>query len=198
MLLTGVHSLGFSNYQEYLNEWKSSLNLCKPSMHAFFELAFHKHTEERLWFDLNEWKKALQGAGWNTVVLTLDYAKRHPLYKTFRTVFVEAHHSTKPCDQMCFYRWLAMASTSDGGWMSDYDTYPLNMHQNYEHGFDLPNNGSFTSNLYFIPNLISGSKSEWNRMASLLLANHKRHTHGFWSNMLGLQDIIQIDPSTHK
>jgi len=100
-------------------------------------------------------------------------------------------------DQMCFYRWLAMGSTSDGGWMSDFDTYPLNLYHNTDYSYNLPNNGSFTSNFHFVPNLISGSKLEWNRMIDLILNSYKNHAHEFWSDMYALQEIIKEDPNAY-
>merc|ERR1711862_560403 len=170
---------------------KSSLDKCKPTMHTFFQLAYDDNAQKQLLLEVESWKNAWIEAGWNPVILTLADAKRHPLYEDFATAFKEAKYQTSLYDQMCFYRWLAMAGTIDGGWMSDYDTYPLQLHHNINYMYSLPNNGTFTSTNWFVPNLISGSKDEWNRMAKLLLINYKNHADLFWSDMLALHDIIE-------
>ncbi|CAE7946029.1 gly-3 [Symbiodinium sp. KB8] len=48
-----------------------------------------------------------------------------------------------------------------GGWLSDFDTLPTFL----DPEFGLPNEGSFTCYQTFIPGLLSGSGSEWRRMA---------------------------------
>lgn len=83
-----------------------------------------------------------------------------------------------------------MAAT-DGGWMSDYDTYPLYSNP-YKDGFDLPNNGRFTCFQVHVPCLVSGSKSEWNRVTELLMFSYQMHSHEFWSDMLALESIKKM------
>ena len=48
-----------------------------------------------------------------------------------------------------------------GGWLSDFDTLPTFL----DPEFGLPNGGNFTCYQTFIPGLLSGSGSEWRRMA---------------------------------
>merc|ERR1719469_1440902 len=79
-----------------------------------------------------------------------------------------------------------MASLDNGGWMSDYDTFPLQIRHTLTR---LPNNGRFTSNQRHVPSLISGSQPEWNRMVKLLFASYQSHTNTFWSDMRALEDI---------
>ena len=55
--------------------------------------------------------------------------------------------------------------------MADYDTFPLNLPPTHT----LPNNGHFTCHANFIPNLVSGSVSEWNRMAKLIMWAFRRN-----------------------
>ena len=54
-LISGVHSLGFSNLREYLKELQFILNTCKPTMHTFFELAYNEHNEKSFLIELEEW-----------------------------------------------------------------------------------------------------------------------------------------------
>lgn len=175
----------------YYNAVKSSLaslsDKCGiPKMHTFFEPAYRKH--DRLLTELEAWKKAWSNAGWKPVVLTMEDAKRHPNFERFNIAFEEAEYKTSKYDRMCFYRWLAMASTSNGGWMSDYDTYPLFSNPK-NHGIQLPNGGKFTCYANHVPCLISGSLSEWQRMSELLLFSYQMHTKEFWSDMLALEEI---------
>ena len=67
--------------------------------------------------------------------------------------------------------------------MADYDTFPINLPADHI----LPNNGKFTGHAKYIPNLVSGSASEWNRMVGLLFHAFSRHNHKanteFYSDM---------------
>ena len=74
--------------------------------------------------------------------------------------------------------------------MSDIDTYPL--HSNpYNDGFILPNDGKFTCYDRFVPSLVSGSKSEWERMSQLMLSNYLSHSKSkiHWSDMFAMREI---------
>lgn len=190
-LMTGVRSLGYYNHHDFYKGLKLSLNQCKPTMHTFFELAYGDGPKKRLLLEVEEWKTAWESAGWNPIILTLADAKRHPIYASFATAFKEAKYKTSLYDQMCFYRWLAMATFPGGGWMSDFDTYPLHLYQNNKYKYNLQNDGNFTSNAYFIPNLISGSGREWNRMVKLLFYSYRNNSDRYWSDMLALQEIIR-------
>lgn len=155
-----------------------------PVMHTFFEPAFNKY--DNLLVELGEWRKAWENAGWKTVVLTMKDAKRHPLFDKFRNAFDAAKSEVSEYNRMCFFRWLAMA-TSGGGWMSDYDTFPL--YSNPSENIALPNNGFFTSFQKHVPALVVGSPSEWDRMSKLLYESYLDHTHEFWSDMLALKEV---------
>lgn len=63
------------------------------------------------------WKKSWSHYGWNPIILSLEDAKKHPLYeeyynivKTFPTV------NPKTYELYCFLRWLSFAN--QGGWIS--------------------------------------------------------------------------------
>lgn len=55
-----------------------------------------------------------------------------------------------------------------GGWMSDYDTVPLNMNAE-DFGKELPNDGRFTTYQRHVPSLIVGNNEEWKRVSQALL-----------------------------
>jgi len=142
----------------FLNDWRSQCG--RPVMHTFFHaISPDTHDLLRLWKD--EWTRA----GFNPVVLTLDDAKRHPDFEEVETKMALLH-GKRDYNALCFYRWLAMAA-SGGGWMSDYDTFPMNFP--IEVALKLPNGGMFTSYQRHIPALMSGSEDEWNRVSKLVI-----------------------------
>lgn len=165
-----------------------SLEKCKPTIHTFFELD-DKLPLKTLWTQLDEWILAWKEAGWNTVVLNLNDAKKHPLYEKFRQAFDNAPFKISKNNQMTFYRWLAMATLIDGGWMSDYDNFPLNLH--HYASCHLHNNGIITTNEGHIPSLASGSKSEWERMSQLLLSSYQLNHNIYWNDVSALEDIYK-------
>merc|ERR1712157_517036 len=155
----------------------------RPKMHTFFTPVSAKPD-----LDLLEvWKKTWEDAGWEPVVLTLDDARGHPDYRSFIAALEMAEHKLKDYDRMCFLRWLAMAN-SGGGWMSDYDTFPLFSRAKLD-GNNLPNDGQFTCYSRHVPNLVSGSEEEWSRMVQLLYYSYKLHPDVFWSDMLALLEV---------
>jgi len=82
---------------------------------------------------------------WEPVVLTHLDAKRNPLYGDFIKAF-DNNNTTEHLNiynQHCYFRWLAMGA-SGGGYMSDFDTFPLHSDQVY-YGDHLPYGGKFTS-----------------------------------------------------
>ena len=124
----------------------------RPMMHTFYENS--DVGEDDL---LEYWKEAWNEAGWDTVVLTMEDAKKHPYYDEMFSVIDPIWGMTY--NGLCFYRWLAMAA-SGGGWMSDYDLFPTNFPK--EEGFmdSLPNRGDFTSFYGHVPSLMSGREDE--------------------------------------
>lgn len=95
-------------------------------------------------------------------------------------------------NQLCFLRWLAMASVG-GGFMCDYDVFPLSQAPSME----LPFEGNFTvysvvkgSETAGIPCLMSGRTDEWTRMALAIQQNGLAHTNEtMWSDMFALIDM---------
>jgi len=151
----------------------------KPIMYTFYEKVGGVGEDDLI----QVWKDEWQAIGFDTQILTMEDAKKHPLYDEMETAVRPIFGSSY--NAFCFYRWLAMASTG-GGWMSDYDTFPTNFP--IEEATKLPNDGTLTSFELHVPSLISGTKEEWTRTCKLLIEAIPR-TKGFASDMLVFKTI---------
>ncbi len=153
----------------------------KPVIHTFFE-PFRSTENDPM---IDTWKEEWEKSGWKTKVLTLDDAKKHPNFEAMEKVVTEVF-PTDIYNQLCFYRYLAMAMNG-GGWMSDYDTFPTNFPM--EEGNTMPNEGQFTSFQAHVPALISASADEWSRIASLMIERLPNADADFKSDMYVLKEI---------
>lgn len=153
----------------------------KPVMHTFYARIdpekFHKYTGMSDEADsqlILAWKAAWEATGWETRILTLDDAKLHPDYDKFDKLLDLEKVPFGYYDKLCFMRWLAMAAVG-GGWMSDYDTFPLRRVVFQDNVNEMPYGGRLT--LYDrvkaggVPSVVSGSRKEWDRLAHLILYN---------------------------
>jgi len=134
----------------------------RPIMHTFFHKVKRMTTEDET---LKVWREEWGNAGFETVVLTLDDAKKHPDFEEIEKL-MKPLFGSEGYNALCFYRWMAMAVVG-GGWMSDHDTLPLNFP--IDEGLHLPNAGNFTSFQTYVPSLMSGTEEEWNRVFKLLI-----------------------------
>lgn len=151
----------------------------KPVIHTFFQPIKGPDPMLAVWKE--EWEKA----GWKTKVLTLDDAMKHPFFETMQKVVTDVFDKDT-YNQLCFYRYLAMA-VEGGGWMSDYDTFPTNFPM--EEGTVLPNEGKFTSFQAHVPALISASADEWFRVAALMIEKLPKSQVEFKSDMYILKEL---------
>lgn len=151
----------------------------KPVIHTFFQPIKGQDPMLQAWKD--EW----ESVGWQTKVLTLDDAKKHPYFDTMREA-VEKVFPSDTYNQLCFYRYLAMAADG-GGWMSDYDTFPTNFP--LDEGHELPNEGKFTSFQAHVPSLISGTADEWGRIAKEMTEAIPNSEQWLKSDMYILKDL---------
>jgi hypothetical protein len=151
----------------------------RPIMHTFYQKVNQGEDELiSVWSD--EWNRA----GFDTKVVTLDDAKKHPYFSTMEQV-VKPIFGGEDYNAFCLYRWLAMAQVG-GGWMSDYDTFPTNFP--IEEGFKLPHDGKFTTFEGHVPSLMSGTAEEWLRLVKMLVSNIP-NTEGLKSDMLVFNHI---------
>lgn len=136
---------------------------------------------------LEAWKLYWGRAGWETHVLTIEDAEAHPSYDEYVKALEGLPFGYY--DKLCFLRWLAISQVG-GGWISDYDTFPLEDFT--KDAFSLPNEGRFTTYERIVPSLASGSSMEYLRMALLMADNarqHRNETH--WSDMKALDNLYQ-------
>jgi len=120
------------------------------------------------------WKKSWEEFGWNTKVLTLEDAKRHPSYPELsKRIESFSTCSNRHFQLSCFMRWLAFAVDGDG-WMSDYDLLPLDFHPSY-FSYDLPNEGMFTSHDVLLAPLVSASGNETEKMLDCMISTVEKH-----------------------
>ena len=101
-------------------------------------------------------------------ILSIKDAESHPEFADIDAKLKEVPLDLSPeYNRACYLRHFAMAALG-GGWMSDYDTIPVNMNAKVSKK-DLPNDGRFTTYEGHVPSLIVGSASEWDRVSKALL-----------------------------
>mmetsp|Transcript_41692 Transcript_41692/g.50762 ORF Transcript_41692/g.50762 Transcript_41692/m.50762 type:complete len:337 (+) Transcript_41692:38-1048(+) len=174
----------------------------RPVMNTFFSLRSrtgeYLPTPKDMQIDpLRQWEQAWQDAGWDTRILTLEDARNHPDFEYYTTILSAIHFREGSYNFMCFVRWLAMATSKQDGFMSDYDTFPLGGME-VDFGYNLPNDGKFTSYQRHVPALLSGTASEWERVAKRVLNVAVEHGNDrFYSDMFALRDLYYEDPSSY-
>jgi hypothetical protein len=155
---------------------------------------------------LEEWKKAWSDAGFEPRVLTLEDARTHPYFIPID--YAMEHTWLDGYNKMCIWRWVAMSNVG-GGWMSDYDVFPLRPFPTEP----LPHNGALTVHDRFIPDLVSGSSEEWIRVAKEIVngllakdaekkveaqsyppRKKQRRTYTLWTDMFALQQWSRNQP----
>ena len=94
---------------------KSRVLQRKPTIHTFYDDLDGNANPNQ---DLRVWERSWQDAGWNTRVLTKELAEMHPLTPKLTLLLESAGSSLNIYEQMCFYRWAAMAYavSEEGGW----------------------------------------------------------------------------------
>lgn len=80
--------------------------------------------------------------GWDTKILGVEDAMK---FEDFEDVDRRVNNYVNgQYNKYCFYRWMAMAALDNGGFMSDYDTFPIPSSRAFANADSLPSNGRFT------------------------------------------------------
>mmetsp|Transcript_14986 Transcript_14986/g.23032 ORF Transcript_14986/g.23032 Transcript_14986/m.23032 type:complete len:355 (-) Transcript_14986:7-1071(-) len=170
--------------------WEFTPDENRPVMHTFYTPLGGNHDQisRHDASILATWKHAWYQAGWNPRVLRLEDAKKYPKFDEM----YDAVNSMKynKYETWCYMRYFAMAAIG-GGYMSDYDTIPLNFIAEKKYR-ELPNNGNFTTFSYHIPALLSASDSEWGRVGQRLVEEGVKRNNipVTFSDMLALQRLL--------
>ena len=144
----------------------------KPIMTTFFEpvqggcCGMTQQGHDNL---VSSWKRAWQGHGWTTRIFTEADARKHPHFELLQQKLIEAKVSEY--DRRCFWRWLAMALDDDpmGGWMSDYDLFPLTL-TGYK-GLELMKQPGFKTYGGQVPALIHADQKSWEHIIQMMIDN---------------------------
>ncbi len=189
------------HYMKYSSK-NSETGIRRPIMYTFYWPKEDGAVESAGDLELLDlWKERWYEAGWDARILSLNDAKKHPRFKEFekKLKVVPFRGRNVVYNQLCFYRWLAMAAVG-GGWMSDMDVLPLNVYLPPDEYLD---DGKFAiySSAYVggIPCLMSGSQDAWERLAFAILENGVEHKdEQFWSDMFASIDLYEQDPESYK
>ena len=113
------------------------------------------------------WEEAWQSWGWDTRVLTEEDARRHPRFEEMERKLSSS--DVNEYNHRCFWRWLAMANDDDpmGGWMSDYDAFPLLL--TGEVGWELMSMSGFKSWSVHVPTLIHADRMSWENIVDYMI-----------------------------
>jgi len=150
---------------------------------------------------IQAWARTWSEIGWDPRVLDFSVARKHHQFDKFDKVISDLPFES--FDRISFYRYLA-AAMAGGGWVSDFDIYPLNRTRWPGKGDPsfLPNNGNLTvyelskNGGIPVPSLISGNENEWFRMAKSLVESAKSHNAEFkWNDVKAMQDLYKKSKS---
>ena len=158
-------------------------------------------TDEQL---LEVWSTSWADAGYQPVLLSLRDAQKHPHYEAYvyalsKITLLGAGGRNQEYNEYCYLRYLAMA-TVGGGLLSDYDVMPLTGNQPPPQRLEDDRFTVYQKTLNkagAVPSLASGSASEWDRMANVILRiSQGPPPDGGWSDMLALMHAGKQDAGT--
>jgi len=133
------------------------------------------------------WHESWAEAGWNPVILTIRDAEKHPRFSEMNSIFdAKNYHPNK---RLCYYRYLAMATIPGGGWFSEHHVLPLR--PTLKDPPDMPNNGAFTIFDRHVPSLVSGNRTEWDRISFSIMEKLREN------DLLSLLEIHDISPDAY-
>jgi len=188
-----------NSYIRRLND-QAEQGTTRPMMYTFVEN--YDYVQES---KLYAWREAWRAAGWETKVLTLKDAKRHPHFEERDLALRAGNMRLGDAQILSFHRYMAI-SQAGGGWMSDWDILPLNPLKNGGHQISMPNEGRFTvyeimgGGKGVVPSILSGTAKEYNRMAQLLFESAMEYgvKARSWSDLNALCDMYKKDPESFE
>ena len=141
---------------------------------------------------LEFWKSSWLAAGWEPKVLGLADAKRHPRYDEYELELKAMR--LDDFGKISLRRYLAMATT--GGWMCDYDAFPIRDFRNQ--GLEpLPYQGKFALYGVVSATLALADAENWEVTLRALLDNAKQHINknpnqlNHWTDTLGMYSLLR-------
>jgi hypothetical protein len=169
----------------------------RPIMHTYFE----RIPMDRRFTDMSDededelldfWKASWDAAGWEPIVLGRDDAKRHPRYEQYEQE-LEALR-LDDFGKIVLRRYLAM--TTAGGWMCDYDAFPLRDFRNQGLG-ELPYKGKFALYGIVAATLAVADRDNWEMTLRALLDDAKQHVNknakqlNLWTDTSGMYALLR-------
>eukprot|EP00546_Thalassionema_frauenfeldii_P009484 CAMPEP_0178930112 /NCGR_PEP_ID=MMETSP0786-20121207/21031_1 /TAXON_ID=186022 /ORGANISM="Thalassionema frauenfeldii, Strain CCMP 1798" /LENGTH=270 /DNA_ID=CAMNT_0020606557 /DNA_START=164 /DNA_END=972 /DNA_ORIENTATION=- len=149
--------------------WSFQEDPARPVIYTFFEPLDMMEKDYEL---IAAWKHAWYRAGWNPHILSLKDVQKHPNYATIHASVDRFGYDEY--ETMCYLRHFAMAINKEGGWMADFDAFPLSFDPNI-YG---KSPEKFISYGDGVPSLIGGTQQEWERVAQLMLLEGIEHHKG--------------------
>lgn len=155
----------------------------------------HNHQDE----ELRQWRTAWTEAGWETRLLTLEDAARHPSFEFYQKEIGEILPFGHDEAKAGYYRFLAMAAVG-GGWLGDTSVLPLwNFRDMNRYYPDLLDSREFTvrcaTSRHASSCLMSGSEHEWTRIAAELTGSIRRYYRRVYSDQ---NEVHQQNTATYN
>jgi hypothetical protein len=172
----------------------------RPNIYTYFERIpierrFTDMTDEEDDEMLEFWKSSWHAAGWEPIVLGRDDAKRHPSFDQY-----ENELDTLRLDdfgKISLRRYLAMATR--GGWMCDYDVFPLRDFRKLgrAEGHQLPNKGKFALYGTVTATLAVADKENWEVTLRALMDDAHQHVNknpnqlNLWTDTMSMYSLLR-------
>jgi len=162
--------IGYDFFDSYRKNCKTVIEEIppKPVMYTYFDSykTAEVESKDKDRVLLAYWSAAWSLAGWEPRILNENDAEKHPDYERLMAIVTDRQPAGENCvsqyDMACYKRWIAMAAAG-GGFMSDYDVFPMNDFRAI--GEELPNDGNLTIWENSWPSLVSGSNEEYRRIS---------------------------------
>jgi hypothetical protein len=172
----------------------------RPAMYTYFERIpidrrFTDMTDEEDDEMLEFWKSSWTAAGWDPTVLGLDDARRHPSFDQYEHELDALR--IDDFGKISLRRYLAMATR--GGWMCDYDVFPLRDFRNQGRAeqHQLPNNGKFALYGIVTATLAVADKENWEVTLRALMDDAHQHVNknqnqlNLWTDTMSMYSLLR-------